>query len=266
MQKILYFIILARPYQWHKNIFILAPIFFAGKIFSDKIYDLLLLFLNFVTVSSAVYSINDIIDYQRDKSHPTKQNRPIASGKISKKEALTFSFVFLTISFILAYYINSIIFVVLYVFINIIYSAFIKDKKPLDIFFVSSGFVIRVLAGAHISQISPSSWLIITTFFLAVFLSTMKREAELHTKIYERIGLISATLTTVSYSLYTVLERKGMLSALSVFPVFYGIIRYYIIAEESDVKDPSILVFDREIVISFLTWLALIFSDLYLRS
>lgn len=262
MKKILDFLILSRPYQWHKNIFVFAPPFFAGKLLSD-FYDTLTLLLDFIFASISVYSLNDVVDYQTDKEHPIKKNRPVASGRISKIEAILFSIAFMLISIYVAYLIKSVVFISLYITLNIFYSLFIKSKKPLDIFFISIGFVLRVLAGASVCKVSASAWLVITTFFLAVFLSTMKREYESHLKIYERIGLASATLTVASYSLYVVIEKKGLTSVLSIFPVFYGIIRYYMIVEESENKDPSINVFDKEIIISSLIWVLLVMLDTY---
>lgn len=263
MQKLKYFLILARPYQWHKNVFIFAPAFFAGKLTPKEIPSLLFLLVNFIISSSSVYSINDVLDYQKDLSHPIKRRRPVASGKISKGEAIFFSAILALASLFISFYVGSSLFISSYIALNLIYSYWLKERKPLDIFIVSFGFILRVLAGADAVDVKASPWLVITTFFLAVFLSTMKREAEMRTKIYERIGLISATLTVASYSLYVILERKDALAVLSVLPVFYGIIRYYMIAEESEVRDPSVLIFDREIIISFIIWFMLIFWSLY---
>lgn len=262
MKKILDFLLLSRPYQWHKNIFVFAPAFFAGRILSE-FYQVIFLFFDFILASVSVYSLNDVMDYKEDKEHPIKRNRPVASGRISKLEAVSFSLVIMSISLYIAYLIGSILFVSIYVGLNILYSLFVKWKKPLDIFFISIGFVLRILAGSFVCNIYPSSWLVITTFFLAIFLSTMKRETELHSRIYERIGLVSATLTVASYSLYVVIEKKGLISVLSIFPVFYGIVRYYMIVEGSENRDPSVNVFDREILISSLIWVLLVILEIY---
>jgi 4-hydroxybenzoate polyprenyltransferase len=251
------FLILARPFQWHKNIFVFAPIFFAFSFETQKLMKVFLAFLSFVLISSSVYSINDVIDFERDRLHPTKRNRPVASLKVSKNEALIFALFLLLISLIVSYISSTLPIIILYFLLNILYSLFLKGAEPLGIFSVAFGFVLRVIAGGLSAKITPSSWLITSTFFISLFISSMKREAEEgeHSKIYEHIGVISATLTIIFYTLYIVLERKSFFLLISIIPVMFGIIRYYIISEERKGKDPSLLIIDYQILISVFLWI-----------
>lgn len=248
---------LMRPYQWHKNIFVLAPPFFALKFTADTIYSISIATLSFILISSASYSLNDVFDAERDRKHPIKRNRPIASGAISYKTAVFLSIILALLSFILSLLVGISYIILIYFLLNLIYSIYLKDKKPIDVFVVSLGFVLRVIAGGIASGVEPSSWLIMTTFFIAMFISAIKREAEYenHSKIYEHIGVISATLTIMFYTMYVVLERKDTFLILSIFPVMFGIIRYYVLSEEYKGKDPSLLLIDKQIIISGIIYL-----------
>jgi 4-hydroxybenzoate polyprenyltransferase len=255
--KVLEFLKLSRPFQWHKNVFVLAPLFFSFSFSKEKILKSLIAFICFVLASSSVYSLNDVIDYEKDKNHPVKKNRPVASGTISKKEAILFSSSLLMLSLIIAdnIYIKTVI--VIYFLLNVIYSLGIKGNTPADIIIVSLGFVIRVIAGGIAISIKPSSWLITCTFFVSLFISAMKREAETpgHSKIYETIGLISATLTIIFFTMYVVVERESYFLLISIIPVVFGIIRYYIVAEQNKGKDPSLLVVDKQIIGAVILWI-----------
>jgi 4-hydroxybenzoate polyprenyltransferase len=101
--KIWNFVLLARPFQWHKNIFVFAPVFFSFSFETQKLVKVFLAFLSFVLISSSAYSINDIIDSEKDRTHPVKSKRPVASQKISKNEALTFALLLFIISLIIGY-------------------------------------------------------------------------------------------------------------------------------------------------------------------
>ncbi|GBD03131.1 Decaprenyl-phosphate phosphoribosyltransferase [bacterium HR19] len=255
--KILVFLKLSRPFQWHKNVFVLAPLFFSFSFSKEKILKSLITLICFIFASSSVYSLNDVIDYEKDKNHPVKKNRPVASGTISKKEAILFSSSLLLLSLAIAdnIYIKAVI--MIYFLLNVVYSLRIKGNTPADIIIISLGFVIRVLAGGIAISVKPSSWLITCTFFVSLFISAMKREAETQeqSKIYETIGLISATLTIIFFTMYVVVERESYFLLLSIIPVVFGIIRYYIVAEQNKGKDPSLLVVDKQIIGAVILWI-----------
>jgi len=261
--KIWNFVLLARPFQWHKNIFVFAPVFFSFSFETQKLVKVFLAFLSFVLISSSAYSINDIIDSEKDRTHPVKSKRPVASQKISKNEALTFALLLFIISLIIGYVSHTLFIIVAYFLLNILYSLFFKGVEPLGIFSVAFGFVLRVFAGGLAAKITPSSWLITSTFFISLFISSMKREAEEkeHSKIYEHIGVISATLTIIFYTLYIIFERKSFFLLISIIPVMFGIIRYYIISEEKKGKDPSLLIVDPQMLIAAFIWVVMFVLD-----
>jgi 4-hydroxybenzoate polyprenyltransferase len=261
--KIWNFVLLARPFQWHKNIFVFAPVFFSFSFETQKLVKVFLAFLSFVLISSSAYSINDIIDSEKDRTHPVKSKRPVASQKISKNEALTFALLLFIISLIIGYVSHTLFIIVAYFLLNILYSLFFKGVEPLGIFSVAFGFVLRVFAGGLAAKITPSSWLITSTFFISLFISSMKREAEEkeHSKIYEHIGVISATLTIIFYTLYIIFERRSFFLLISIIPVMFGIIRYYIISEEQKGKDPSLLIVDPQILIAAFIWVVMFVLD-----
>jgi 4-hydroxybenzoate polyprenyltransferase len=261
--KIWNFVLLARPFQWHKNIFVFAPVFFSFSFETQKLVKVFLAFLSFVLISSSAYSINDIIDSEKDRTHPVKSKRPVASQKISKNEALTFALLLFIISLIIGYVSHTLFIIVAYFLLNILYSLFFKGVEPLGIFSVAFGFVLRVFAGGLAAKITPSTWLITSTFFISLFISSMKREAEEkeHSKIYEHIGVISATLTIIFYTLYIIFERKSFFLLISIIPVMFGIIRYYIISEEQKGKDPSLLIVDPQILIAAFIWVVMFVLD-----
>jgi len=138
-------------------------------------------FFIFCLASSAIYVINDLVDIEADRSHPVKKNRPLPSGKISRSAAVITASLILVIVFWLMMYFNTkfILLVVAFITLNVLYSFWFKNIVLLDIFSIAAGFSIRVLAGAFAIAVPISSWLILTTMFISLFLGVMKRRSEL---------------------------------------------------------------------------------------
>ena len=238
--------------QWIKNLFVFVPIMFAQKLF-DSGYFITALegFFIFSLTSSIVYTINDTVDAEADKLHPKKKNRPIASGKISKAGAISAAFVLaaIVITSLTFYNIHFVISVTAYLVLNICYSFFLKHMVLLDVFSIAAGFMLRVIGGAFIINVEISSWLILTTLFISLFLGVMKRHSELirfknsenpetrkvlafySTDFTTQMATVSASAVIICYALYTVAERT-----VSVFHtenliyttpiVVFGIFRY----------------------------------------
>jgi 4-hydroxybenzoate polyprenyltransferase len=247
----IYFQLLRVP-QWIKNIFIFVPILFAKQIFLlEYFHTVIVAFITFCFASSLVYIINDLIDVDRDKLHPVKKSRPIPAGKISKKEALFVIAVLLLIIVALCTYLNPNFILTLagYIALNIAYSIILKHIVIIDIICIATGFMLRVLAGAFVISIYISSWLILTTLFISLFLAIMKRRSELNLKesenststrkvlteysvsFTEQMAAISAAGVIICYALYTVSERtvKNLQSEGLVFTtifVVFGIFRF----------------------------------------
>lgn len=182
------YIKLIRVKHWIKNLLIFLPLFFSRNLSNiEKIIEVLIGFISFSFVASSIYIINDIRDIEKDKKHPIKKHRPIASGKIAEKNAIALSILLLIIAFILlivgcvyfnANLIGGIFYLSLYFILNLAYTMGLKDKPILDIAILASGFVIRVLFGGAIIKVNISSWLFLTIFAIAFYLGFGKRRNE----------------------------------------------------------------------------------------
>lgn len=172
----------ARPRQWLKNASLFAAPLFAGALINpDTLALSFKALLVFCGVSSAGYFINDLVDAPKDRSHPVKKNRPIASGKLSTKQALGIIIILITSLLIYSlYFIGSYFTVVVisYIIIQIIYSFYLRDVIILDAMVVASLFILRVFAGGLAAEVSISSWLILTTIGLSLLLAFGKRRSE----------------------------------------------------------------------------------------
>jgi len=285
------YIHLLRPKHWIKNSFV-----FAALIFSLNLLDIIKLtaslqaFFAFCLASSFVYIINDIIDIEQDRKHPKKRNRPIPSGKISIKNATTISIVCLITSITLAYFVNlnTLIVILVYIFVNIIYSIKIKNVVILDVMFIALGFILRMIAGATAIEVSFSNWILLTTFCISLFLGFGKRRGEMLLtnnntqknsrfvlKLYsmqflDYMIMSSVTLTIISYALYTidseVIKRFGTDKLIFTVPlVIYGIFRYlYVIYRSDSDGDPTEVVLkDKSIISVVLLWILLVIGLIY---
>ena len=239
-----------RPRQYAKNLFIFVPLFFDRQLFNMR--SLLITFLGFITLcilSSGVYVLNDIVDVEADRNHPQKKYRPIASGKISIRNAKIFCVILFVIAFVMGFFINKKFFMlcVLMTLINIAYSFKLKHIPLIDVITIGILFLIRVYSGAVLIEVKIfSPWLYIVTFMLALYLGFGKRRAELASLqgtenttrpvlegytipfLDQLISIISAVII-ISYTLYTfsgpaVPDNNRMM--LTIPFVIYGIFRY----------------------------------------
>ena len=175
---------LIRIKDWIKNILIFLPLICSGSINTKDIIDLLFAFISFSLLSSSIYIINDINDQEKDRKHPIKKHRPIASGKITKTEAIIILIILLTFSLGLNILINKnifnyeILFLLAYLFINIFYSFGLKNIPILEILLLITGFIIRIFYGAYVVNIEVSSWLFLTSLSASLFLGLSKRKNE----------------------------------------------------------------------------------------
>ncbi|HMJ71569.1 MAG TPA: UbiA prenyltransferase family protein [Cyclobacteriaceae bacterium] len=176
-----YFFLL-RIHHWSKNSFLFIPAFFAG-ILTDWDTFLLLVegFICFSLVASAVYIINDYRDIEKDRLHPTKKNRPLASNKVGRPIAIALIFLCAGAGLAGGWFLNQNfgIALMLYIVINILYSMGLKNVAILDTLMVASGFLIRTLAGGWLVNVEVSQWLVIMVFLLSFFLAMAKRRDDL---------------------------------------------------------------------------------------
>ena len=181
MKKYLY---LMRVHHYIKNILIFMPLIFSGNLTDRRKFTATLLgMIAFSLVTSAVYIINDIRDAEKDRMHPTKKNRPIASGAVTPFHAVVLM-VFILIAAVVLLVVSdatagSYTLVILYLFINVAYSMGLKDVPLLDVTILASGFLLRVLFGAVLTGTEVSEWLYLTVLSGAFYFSLGKRRNEL---------------------------------------------------------------------------------------
>jgi len=273
---------LMRPHQYIKNLFILLPLFFALKITDIQLLNnAFIAFIAFSLTASAVYILNDYQDIDEDKKHPTKRERPLASGVISKQQGIGIMLIlfgsgFLIMS-ILSLKASGIL--AIYVVMNILYSFWLKHIAILDITTIAIGFVLRLFIGSAVTQIPLSMWIVLMTFLLALFMALAKRRDDMliyletgkkMRKVIDGYNLqfldtamsIMASVVIVAYLIYTssieVITRvdSQYLYLTSLF-VIIGIMRYLQIAFVlKDSGSPTKIVLkDRFMQFTILGWI-----------
>lgn len=273
-----------RPKQWLKNVVILLPVLFVDKLLGTQIWqNLLLIFAFFCLTASSVYIFNDIFDREKDQKHPEKKYRPIASGQLPVSVAVIAALIFLTVSFIFSFSIDNRLGWVLisYVILMFLYSFRLKHIPIVDMMVIAIGFILRIIAGAFALNVLPSNWIIVTTFFFALFFVSVKRRLELkmlegeatnHRAVLDHYPAefsdillgITSTATILSYSIYTleesVVARLGTQSLIYSVPfVFLFITRLiYLSITDDQVKtsDPTnIILNDQVVLLSSIGWI-----------
>ncbi len=235
---------LFRIKHWVKNLLVFAPAFFGGEILKKGIFiSSLSAFISFCLCSSGLYIINDIFDLKYDRLHPKKRSRPLASGKIKLRSALIIAIILLILGLTTSYKVGLSFLIVLFLYIclNLSYSFKFKKITPLDVFCVSIGYLLRIIAGGKATNIAVSPWLFISAFLLALFITFGKRLGEIrmlkvnaancrpalnqYNGDYLNLSLVLAGASAlVTYALYTV-EKGGHL-IYTLIPAAYGIFRY----------------------------------------
>lgn len=271
-----------RPKQWVKNGFILIPLLFARKVFH---YPSLLKSMEavviFCLVASAIYLINDLFDLKADRRHPLKKHRPLAAGLISSRLAKVTAAVLLIFCLFWGVYLGREFFLVLvsYLTIQLLYNYRLKETVVLDIFCISAGFFLRVIAGAVAIHVEISNWLLVCSVLLSMFLALAKRRHELvlmgeveagnHRKVLSQyspylldqmVAVITAS-TLLSYMLYCIssetIEKFGTENLIYTFPfVLYGIFRYlYLVHKKNKGGAPEmILISDLPSLLNVMLW------------
>lgn len=260
MNKFTEYLKLLRAPQWIKNLFVFVPLLFSKNLFFTNCFSLSLrAFCCFCAASSTVYIMNDIMDKKQDALHPVKKNRPVASGKIKPVQALLLMSILIVIMSALLTSLNERFSFALtgYVVLNVLYSLKLKHLVIIDIISIAAGFMLRVLGGAYVIGVYVSSWLVLTTMFISLFLAIMKRRSELSLGAEESNGVtrkvlseyslsfteqmasISAAGVIICYALYSVSERtieylNGESLVYTTIFVVFGIFRFmYLVYKKS---------------------------------
>lgn len=209
-----------RPKHYLKNILIFIPLVFSKSLLDTEIFiHTLLVFISFSLVASVIYILNDLFDVEKDKLHPIKKNRPIASGRVTKRQAIVFA-ALLALSSATTLYISGlsawgILMIAIYLSVNVAYSAGLKNIPIVDVGIIALGFILRVMIGAEAAETEMSRWLYLTILTGAFYLGLGKRRSEIHAN-----GAKSRTVNQY----YTVgfLDRI-MYVCMSVCLVFYSL-------------------------------------------
>jgi 4-hydroxybenzoate polyprenyltransferase len=269
-----------RPKQWAKNVFVFAGIFFDGRVFDlSRLSRSIATFAIFCLLSSAVYLINDLADIEKDRNHPVKKNRPLASGELAPITAKVVAVVLLVISIPSAFLLGPVCgaIAIIYASLMVLYSFILKRIVILDVMTVAAGFVLRVMAGATAARVTRfSPWLYVCTTLLALFIAINKRHHELlllaenannHRSslqeynaefLNDMTSLVTAT-ALVAYSFYTFSAPNlpsNHTMMLTIPFVMYGIFRYlYLIRMKNLGGAPEDIVLgDKPLLITLLLW------------
>jgi 4-hydroxybenzoate polyprenyltransferase len=270
-----------RPHQWAKNLVVLAALAFSKHLFDpDPVFRASLAFAIFCALSGAVYLVNDLRDVEQDRRHPLKRLRPVASGALSPQTAAVAAAVLVVVSLgaSLLLGIPFALAALAYLGLNGAYSFGLKDVVILDVLAISLGFVLRAVAGALAIDVRFSSWLLVCTILLALFLSLAKRRHELvtleaaapgHRRILaeyspylldQMISVVTASCL-MAYAFYTmapetVEKYRTERLALTVPFVLYGIFRYlYLVHRREQGGSPTdVLLTDRPLLVAVALW------------
>jgi 4-hydroxybenzoate polyprenyltransferase len=279
-----------RPHEWTKNLFLFAGILFSQHLF-DPVYlgTVLLAFFTFCLLSGSAYIMNDLVDSEKDRCHPLKSERPIACGDLKTATAIVWLFILVPVSLGLALILNKYFFLVAlcYFLLQILYSFVLKGIVIIDVFCISSNFLLRMVGGAVVINVEISAWFVLCAMLLSLYLSLGKRRHELifldddaqnHRKVLEHYSpqlldqmiAVVAAATVISYALYTMSEETiAKFDTRNLFVtipfVLYGIFRYlYLIHQKGSGGNPGKLLFsDKPLLVNVILWISAIIVILY---
>jgi len=279
-----------RPKQWTKNVILFAALIFSRNLFhTESFLRVLEAFILFTLLSGSVYVFNDLIDIEKDRCHPKKSHRPLASGKLNPTNAIIASILVGVTSLVLSFLLNIRFGMVVlsYLVLQLAYTLSLKHIIILDVFCVATGFVLRVLAGAVVIDVPVSTWLLVCTMLLALFLSFCKRRHELinleaeavnHRKslkeysaylLDQMIAVVTAS-TLISYALYTMsvetVQKFQTTNLKYTIPlVLFSIFRYlYLIHQKDEGGNPeSIILRDRPMILNICIYVLMVCLILY---
>lgn len=279
-----------RPHQWVKNAFVFAALVFSRKLTDgEAVIESLMVFAAFSAVASSIYLINDVSDYERDRVHPKKRNRPIAAGKVSRRTAVLMALLLAPIGLGLGFWLNMRTGGTLaaYGLMNLAYSIRLKHVVLLDVFIIAAGFLFRVSAGAFAIEVGISPWLLLCTFFVSLFLAMCKRRHEIESlgeQAASHRGILAeysipfidkmvsalAAMTIMSYALYTIdpavvqkLGTDGLVVSLPL--VVLGVFRYLYLVHRHDMggSPTEVALTDRGVQVIVALYVALTIVCIY---
>jgi 4-hydroxybenzoate polyprenyltransferase len=275
---------LARPKQWVKNGLVFAALLYSGHLRDATSTGLAALaFVGFCLASSAAYSLNDALDANEDRLHPTKRFRPVALGVISPAQAVALSVLLAGVALAIGFAVRPVLgsIILLYLCINLLYSFRLKHVVLLDVMTIASGFVLRAVGGALAIQVEMSLWFLVTVPLLSLFLAVSKRRHELlvideasnhrpvladySTQLLDQmLAALSATIV-MAYFLYAKDTTKPRLFMLTSPLVIYGIFRYlYLVYQRNGGGSPEeLLIADVPLLVAVALWVLMTAAIIY---
>lgn len=258
---------LIRVKHWIKNVLIFIPLICSGLITYNNLLLSICGFFAFSFASSFIYIINDIKDIEKDRLHPRKKERPLASGKIKKRTAIIIAILMIVLAIIInSVIMNSIfnipfIFLITYILINIFYSFGFKNIAIMDIVLLAAGFVLRIYYGASIMEIEVSNWLFLTIMSVSLFLGLGKRKKELinnkdsrkvlkeyNEAFLDKFQYLCLTLTIVFYSLWTIEQDiKYLCFTIPILIIIF--MKYSLNIEKNNEGDPTTILYQDKILL-----------------
>jgi len=278
-----------RPRQWVKNLFVFAGLVFAQRLFTPSLWPALGAFAIFCGLSGAVYLLNDVADQAKDRLHPEKRRRPVASGALSPGAAMAAALVIIVGALAASAALSRPLAVVAlaYVVLLVAYSVWLKHVVIVDVLVVAAGFVLRAVAGAVVIDVEISGWLLICTILSALFLALGKRRHEYLTLgeaaiqhrpiladysaglLDQMIAVVTAS-TVTAYALYTMSPETVAKFDTHLLPatlpfVLYGVFRYlYLLYHRQLGGNPSeAFLSDRPLILNTLLWIIAVMVIIY---
>ena len=278
-----------RPRQWVKNLFVFAGLIFGQKLLTPLVWTALAAFVVFCALAGAVYLLNDVADRDKDRLHPRKRERPIASGILPVSVAVGAAVVLIVAGLAAGLALSAAFALVALAYVSLLaaYSAWLKHFVIVDVLVVAIGFVLRAVAGAVVIDVEISGWLLICTILIALFLALGKRRHEYlalgdraseHRPILaeysaglldQMIAVVTASAVT-AYALYTMSPETVAKFHTQLLPatlpfVLYGIFRYlYLLYRRQLGGNPSELFLnDRPLLVNTLCWMLAIVAIIY---
>jgi 4-hydroxybenzoate polyprenyltransferase len=282
MPKFNDFLKLFRVEQIYKNSVIFIPLIFSIHLLDIKSFFLSLIGFDILCLTSfSYYIINDVIDAKKDMFHPEKKDRPIASGRFKPWFAIALAIIFLIISLVSSYYISIMFFlsVIALFLLSVFYSSFARKIIFLDLVIISINFVIKTNSGTFIINTPISYWLILCTFFISLFLVSLKRISEIrlkesvkyrsslegaNEKIFVFLSTISITSVFIFFSIYCILLNHHLL-IISIPVALYIALSFYhqLDINPKFVRNPEKFIFAPRYLFAILLWLFSVIFSLY---
>lgn len=273
--------------QWSKNAVVFAALVFGDPAVDHAFVRALVAFAAYCAMSSAGYIFNDWLDIERDRLHPVKRSRPMASGAISSSNGLIVAGSLVVVALVISWLVNPLLIMVLagYAVLMAAYSSYLKSIVLVDVFVIATGFLLRAVAGAAAVEVPVSAWLMLCTLLLALFLAFGKRRSELlrlgddatghraalagySIPVLDQFLVITASCSIMAYSIYSFTSESvpgNGIMMLTVPPVMFAVFRYLLLVlRRGEGGAPEMLLWrDTPLLLAVICWSVAVLAIMY---